>query len=140
MIYLIIEGTPSYQNLYISIIIELEIDINRMPVMHSSIKDIDIMKNYYNNIGAKDTNVVFADNVSLKKRMDLGDILDNEGIDMHMDLRPSDNTIFYISQSMPVWMRDRLIKWIEWSKIDSSGAAVTLVVEQNNNESWSRRI
>ena len=98
------------------------------------------MKNYYNNIGAKDTNVVFADNVSLKKRMDLGEILDNEGIDMHMDLRPSDKTVFYISQSMPVCMRDRLIKWIEWSKIDSSGAAVTLVVEQNNNESWSRRI
>ena len=98
------------------------------------------MKNYYNNIGAKDTNLVFADTVSLKKRMDLGDILDKEGIDMHMDLRPSDNTIFYVSQAMPVWMRDRLIKWVEWSKIDSSGAAVTLVVEQNNNESYLRRI
>ena len=93
------------------------------------------MKNYYNNIGAKDTNVVFADNVSLKKRMDLGDILDKEGIDMHMDLRPSDKTIFYVSQAMPVWMRDRLIKWIEWNNIEA-----ILIVEQNNEESYLRRI
>ena len=93
------------------------------------------MKNYYNNIGAKDTNVVFADTVSLQTRMNLGEILDREGIDMHMDMVSSDKTAFYVSQKMPVWMREKIVKWVGFTKLDA-----WLVVEQDNGESYLRRI